>query len=134
MSKSDSNVNGYVAVLDTPDDIMRKFKRAVTDSQAQVVYGEGKDGVNNLMTIYSAVTGKTLDDIAAEFDGKGYGDFKMAVAEAVIEELRPIRERYNEILKDKDYLDDIFRIGAERASKAAYRTLNKVYRKVGFLR
>ena len=134
MSKSDANANGYVAVLDTPDDIMRKFKRAVTDSQARVCYGEGKDGINNLMTIYSAVTGKTLDAITAEFDGKGYGEFKTAVAEAVIEELRPIRERYNEILKDKDYLEHIFQIGAERAAKAAYRTLNKVYRKVGFLR
>ena len=134
MSKSDTNANACVAVLDSPDDIMRKFKRAVTDSDARVCYAEGKDGVNNLMTIYSAVTGKTMDEITAEFDGKGYGDFKMAVAEAVIEELRPIREKYNEILKDKQYLDDVFRMGAERAAKSAYRTLNKVYRKVGFLR
>ena len=97
MSKSDENVNAWVAVLDKPEDIMRKFKRAVTDSEAVVKYGENKAGVNNLMGIYSAVTGKTNDEIEKEFEGKGYGDFKATVAEAVIEELRPIRERYENV-------------------------------------
>ena len=90
MSKSDENVNAYISLKDDPDTILRKFKRAVTDSEASVHYAEGKDGVNNLMEIYAATTGKTLDEITAEFEGRGYGDFKTAVAEAVIEELRPI--------------------------------------------
>ena len=101
MSKSDENVNGCVHLLDPPEVIMRKFKRAVTDSDACVRYAEGKDGVNNLMTIYGAVTGKSFEQIEAEFAGKGYGDFKAAVGEAVVEELRPIRERYEQLIKDK---------------------------------
>ena len=84
--------NSYVALLDKPDDIMRKFKRAITDSDAQVRYGEGKDGINNLMGIYSVMTGKTNEEIRREFDGKGYGDFKLAVGEAVVDHLRPIQE------------------------------------------
>ena len=97
MSKSDENVNGCVYVLDTPDVIMRKFRRAVTDSDACVRYAEGKDGVNNLMGIYSCVTGKTYEEIEAEFEGKGYGDFKTAVGEAVIEHLKPIQERFHQV-------------------------------------
>lgn len=94
MSKSDENANGYIALLDKPEDIMRKFKRAVTDSEACVRYAEGKDGVNNLMGIYSCVTGKSYEEIEREFEGKGYGDFKTAVGEAVVEHLRPIQERF----------------------------------------
>ena len=104
MSKSDENVNSWVAVLDKPDTIMKKFKRAVTDSEAVVKVGEGKDGINNLIGIMSAVTGKTADEIAVEFEGKGYGDFKTAVAEAVIEEVKPIQARFEEYINNKDYL------------------------------
>ncbi len=133
MSKSDENLNAWVAILDTPDDIMRKFKRAVTDSEAKVCLGEEKHGINNLIGIYSAVTGKTADDITAEFEGKGYGDFKMAVGEAVVEELRPIRESYEAIIKDKAALETLYREGAEKASYVARKTLSKAMKKVGFV-
>lgn len=133
MSKSDENVNSWVAILDTPDDIMRKFKRAVTDSEAKVCIGEGKEGINNLIGIYSAVTGKTADEITAEFEGRGYGDFKMTVGEAVIEELRPIRERYETFISDKRELERIYKEGAEKASYIARKTASKAMKKVGFV-
>ena len=133
MSKSDENANGYIAMLDKPEDIMRKFKRAVTDSEACVRYAEGKDGVNNLMGIYSCVTGKSFEEIEREFEGKGYGDFKTAVGEAVIEHLRPIQERFAELIKDKGYLEKCYTENAEKAARIAYRTLSKVMKKVGFL-
>ena len=133
MSKSDENINSWVAILDTPDDIMRKFKRAVTDSEAKVCLGEEKHGINNLITIYSAVTGRTAEQITAEFEGKGYGDFKLAVGEAVVEELRPIREAYETIIKDKKALEEIYRSGAEKAERIANRTLGKAMKKVGFV-
>ena len=133
MSKSDENANGFIAMLDSPDVIMKKFKRAVTDSDACVRYAEGKDGVNNLMGIYSAVTGHSFDEIEREFDGKGYGAFKPAVGEAVVETLRPIREEASRILKDKAYLESVYKAGAEKASYVANKTLRKVYKKVGFL-
>lgn len=133
MSKSDENANASIALLDKPEDIMRKFKRAVTDSEACVRYAEGKDGVNNLMGIYSCVTGKTYEEIEREFDGKGYGDFKTAVGEAVIEHLRPIQERYTQLIQDKAYLEKCYTENAEKASRIAYRTLSKVMKKVGFL-
>lgn len=134
MSKSDENVNAWVAILDKPDDIMRKFKRAVTDSFSEVCIGEGKDGINNLIGIYSAVTGKSADDITKEFEGKGYGDFKMAVGEAVCEELRPIREKFELYISDKKQLEDIYRQGAEKADFIARKTLSKVMKKIGFPR
>ncbi len=133
MSKSDENINSWIAILDTPDDIMRKFKRAVTDSEARVCVGEGRDGINNLIGIYSAVTGKSADAIAAEFEGKGYGDFKTAVGEAVVEELRPIRERYDTFISDKKQLEDIYKQGAERAFYTARKTAQKAMKKVGFV-
>ncbi len=133
MSKSDENVNAWVAVLDKPDTIMKKFKRAVTDSEAVVCVGEGKDGINNLIGIMSAVTGKTSDEITAEFEGKGYGDFKTAVAEAVIEELRPIQERFEDYISNKDYLAEQYRKSAEIALKISQRTLDKAMKKIGFL-
>lgn len=132
MSKSDVNVNAWVAILDSPDDIMRKFKRAVTDSDSKVEIGEGKDGINNLIGIYSAVTGKSADEITNEFAGKGYGDFKMAVGEAVCEELRPIRENFNVYISDKKQLEDIYKEGAEKAEYIAGKTVSKVMRKIGF--
>ncbi len=133
MSKSDENVNACVSLLDSPDVILKKFKRAVTDSEARVAYGEGKDGINNLMGIYSVVTGKSMEDIENEFAGKGYGDFKVAVGEAVIEELRPIRERYEKLIADKAYLEESYRKGAEIAERMAQRTLDKVMKKIGFI-
>lgn len=134
MSKSDENVNAWVAILDKPEDIMRKFKRAVTDSENRICVGEGRDGMNNLIGIYSAVTGKTAAEIENEFASKGYGDFKMAVGEAVCEELRPIRERFETYIADKKQLEDIYRNGAERAEAIAGRTVSKVMRKIGFAR
>lgn len=133
MSKSDENANASIALLDKPEDIMRKFKRAVTDSEACVRYAEGKDGVNNLMGIYSCVTGRTYEEIEQEFSGKGYGDFKTAVGEAVIEHLRPIQERFSQLIQDKAYLEKCYTENAEKASRIAYRTLSKVMKKVGFL-
>ncbi len=132
MSKSDENPNAWIALLDTPEDIMRKCKRAVTDSQARVCIGEGKDGVNNLIGIYSALTGRTPAQIEAEFDGQGYGVFKQRVGEAIVEALRPIRERYADYIADKAELEAIYRAGAERAAKIAGRTLGKAMRKIGF--
>ena len=133
MSKSDENANGYIAMLDDPDTILRKLRRAVTDSEARVAYGEGKDGVNNLMGIYSVVTGKTMEEIEAEFEGRGYGEFKEAVGEAVVAALRPVQERYHDLMNNKDYLAECYREGAARASALAARTLKKVRKKIGFI-
>ena len=127
---------GCVFLMEKPEDIMRKFKRAVTDSDTErcVRYAPAeKPGVSNLMQIYAAATGKTYEDIEAEFAGQGYGKFKPAVGEAVAETLRPIREETERLLADKAYLESIYRSGAERAACVANRTLSKVYKKVGFL-
>ncbi|MEG0178993.1 MAG: tryptophan--tRNA ligase [Oscillospiraceae bacterium] len=133
MSKSDTNENGYILLLDNPDTVMRKCKRAVTDSEARVYYNEDKKGVANLMTIYSVLTGKSYEDTEKEFDGKGYGDFKIAVAESIISAIKPIQEEYVKLLADKTYLDTILESGAERASHIARNTVNKVYKKVGLV-
>lgn len=133
MSKSDENPNGFVTILDPPETVIKKFKRAITDSEAEVSYREGKDGINNLMSIYSAITGTSFEAIELQFAGKGYGDFKTAVGEAVAEELRPIRETYDRLIKDTAYLEACYRDGAEKARTAAQYTLDKVYKKVGFL-
>ena len=134
MSKSDETVNAWIAVLDKPADIMRKFKRAVTDSEARVHYAEGKDGINNLMGIYSTMTGKTYEEIEREFDGKGYGDFKVAVAESVIENLRPVQERYQQLIQDKAYLEKCYTESAQIALKISQRTLDKAMKKIGFIK
>ncbi len=133
MSKSDVNPKASVSVLDTPDVIVKKFKSAVTDSEACVRYAEGKDGINNLMTIYSCCTGLDYDEIEKDFEGKGYGDFKAAVAEAVIEELRPLRENYQKIITDKAFITEAAAIGAERALRVSQKTLQKAQKKVGLL-
>ena len=133
MSKSDPNQNAVVYILDSKDDIIRKFKRAVTDSDTVVRYAEGKDGINNLMSIYSCFTGKTFEDIEKEFDGKGYGDFKLAVGETVADSLAPLRERFDALMKDKAYLEDVMKKGAATASRIADRTLAKVHKKLGFV-
>ncbi|MBO4374324.1 MAG: tryptophan--tRNA ligase [Lachnospiraceae bacterium] len=133
---SKSVPDGCVFLMDEPDVIRKKFKRAVTDSDTgRCVYydREKKPGVANLMNIYSTLTGKTYEEIEKEFEGKGYGDFKPAVAEAVVEKLTPIREEASRLIKDKAYLSDVYKQGAERASYVANRTLSKVYKKVGFL-
>lgn len=132
MSKSDPNPKGAVFLLDTPDQIMKKFKSAVTDSEAVVRCAPGKDGINNLLAIYSCCTGKTIAEAEAEFDGKGYGDFKVAVAEAVIEELRPVRENFDRVIGDKAYIEECMKKGAESASRLAQRTLSKCMKKIGF--
>ena len=133
MSKSDENVNAVVYILDDRDTIIRKFKRAVTDSDTVVKYAEGKDGINNLMSIYSCFTGKTLEEIEREFEGKGYGDFKLAVGETCAEALAPVQARYNELLADKAYLEEIMKKGADEASYYARKTLSKVKKKLGFV-
>ena len=133
MSKSDENVNSFVAVLDSPDDIMRKFKRAVTDSEATVRYAEGKDGVNNLMGIYSCITDKSFDEIEKEFSGRGYGDFKEAVGQALIDELAPIQVEYKKLIADKSYLEKCYSENAPKAEAIARKTLAKVMKKIGFL-
>lgn len=133
MSKSDENANAVVYILDDRDTIIRKFKRAVTDSDTEIRYAEGKDGINNLMSIYSCFTGKSLEDIEAEFAGKGYGDFKIAVGEACADSLAPVQKRYNELISDKAYLESVLKDGAEKASYFASKTLSKVKRKVGFV-
>jgi tryptophanyl-tRNA synthetase len=133
MSKSDDNPNGYIAMLDSEDTIIRKIKRAVTDSEGEVVYREGKDGINNLLGIYCAVTDKTLQQAQDEFAGQGYAEFKNAVGEAVVECLRPVRKKYDELCKNKDYVEKVYKEGAQKASYIAAKTLRKVYRKIGFV-
>lgn len=133
MSKSDDNPNSVILILDDKDTIIRKCKRAVTDSEAEVVYREGKDGINNLMTIYSTVTGKSYTEIESEFAGKGYGDFKLAVGEAVADHLEPVRTEFARLIQDKAYLKECYTAGAEKALRYSQRTLSKVYRKVGFV-
>lgn len=132
MSKSDTNVKAFISVLDDTDTIVRKIKSAVTDSEARVHYAQGKDGVNNLMTIYSCCTGKDFAEIEKEFDGKGYGDFKAAVAEAVAADLAPVRDEFNRLIADKSYLNACMEAGAQKAARVANRTLRKAMKRVGF--
>ena len=133
MSKSDDNQNAWVAILDDRDTIIRKFKRAVTDSDACVKMSEDKPGISNLITIYSAVTGKSVSAIEKEFEGKGYGEFKLAVGEAVADELAPIKARYDEIIKDKKALEELYKEGSKRAEYIARKTYFKAMKKVGFV-
>ena len=136
MSKSDENPKAYISMLDDFNVIVKKIKSAVTDSEGVIEYRDGdetKAGVNNLLTIMSAVTGRTIDSIAADYSGKGYGDFKADVAEAVVEHIKPIRAEYDRLSEDKAYLVDVYTKGAERANRIADRTLKKVYKKIGFI-
>lgn len=133
MSKSDENPNACIFILDDKDTVIRKFKRAVTDSEAEVRYAEGKDGINNLMTIYSCFTGKNYSEIESEFSGRGYGDFKLAVGETVADRLEPIRNEFNRLINDKAYLKECYTEGAQRAQSITQRTISKVYHKVGFV-
>ena len=133
MSKSDPNQNAVVYILDSKDDIMRKFKKAVTDSEACVRYSEDKPGVSNLMTVYRAFTGKSFDEIEREFDGRGYGDFKLAVGEACADGLAPVREEFARLISDKAHLEAVMKAGSEEAAAYARRTMSKVRRKIGFV-
>jgi tryptophanyl-tRNA synthetase len=134
MSKSDENLNGFISLLDDPKQIVKKFKRAVTDSETEVRYDrENKPGVSNLMEIYACASGASLEAIAEEFSGKGYGDFKLKVGEAVADTIRPVQEEYKRLLADKGYLEQVMRNNAEAASRIAWRTLAKVRKKVGFV-
>ncbi len=133
MSKSDENQGSYIQLTDTPDQIRKKLARAVTDSGSEIRAGEDKPGVTNLLAIMSSFLDKPMDVCAAEFEGKGYGDFKKAVGEVVVEGLAPIRERYEEVINDKGYLDSVLKAGADTAQKKAYKILSKVQRKVGFV-
>jgi len=133
MSKSDENQNAFITILDEPNIIINKFKRAVTDSEKEVCFREGKDGINNLMTIYSVLTGRTMEQIELEFEGKGYGDFKLAVGEVVVEELREVRENFKRYIADRAYLEQVYRAGAEKAAAISARTMAKVRKKVGLL-
>ncbi|MBR4033368.1 MAG: tryptophan--tRNA ligase, partial [Clostridia bacterium] len=134
MSKSDENENAVVRILDAPDAIMRKFKRAVTDSDSSIIYDpENKPGVSNLLTIYSCFSGKTIEEAEREFDGRGYGDFKTAVGQVCCDKLIPVQEEYRRILADKAYLEEVMKKGADEASYYARKTLSKVRRKLGFV-
>ena len=131
MSKSDENLNATILLTDDKDTVIRKFKRAVTDSEANIAYRDEQPGIKNLINIYSAVTEKLPEDVVKEFEGKGYGDFKMAVGEVVADELAPLQARYEDILKNKDYLDQMIRTNDEKAAILANKTLRKVHKKVG---
>ena len=132
MSKSDENPNGSIYLMDDPDTIMRKFKRAVTDSEGQILYRDEQPGIKNLISIYCACTGKTPEEVEREFDGKGYGEFKPAVGEAVVSVLKPLQDRVDELSRDKGYIDSVIKNNAEKAQYFANKTLRKVQKKVGF--
>lgn len=132
MSKSDENPNASIYLMDDPDTIMRKFKRAVTDSEGQILYRDEQPGIKNLIDIYCACTGKTPKETVREFDGKGYGEFKPAVGEAVVSVLKPLQDRVEELTKDKAYIDSVIKNNAEKAQYFANKTLRKVQKKVGF--
>ncbi|MBR4080068.1 MAG: tryptophan--tRNA ligase [Christensenellaceae bacterium] len=133
MSKSDPNANSYIALLDTPDVIRAKIKRAVTDSDGEIRFDfDAKPGVSNLLSIYSAIKGIDPEDAVKEFSGMGYGQLKTAVADTVVAELEPLQKRYYEIRADKEFLNKVMNEGAERAGRVAYKTVSKVYKKIGF--
>jgi len=132
MSKSDENPNASIYLLDDPDTIMRKFRRAVTDSDNRIIYSDDKPGIKNLIEIYSLSTGKSIEEVEKEFDGVGYAQFKSAVGEAVVSLLKPLQERFKELEKEKAYIDGIIKANAEKANYYANKTLRKVQKKVGF--
>ena len=131
MSKSEPQ--GSIALLEEPQSIIKKIKRAQTDSLGIIACGEGRYGMNNLISMYGAVTGKTQEEIEKEFDGKGYGDFKKAIAEAVVAELEPIQNKYRELMENKDYLTEVYRKGAVRAREIAENTMRDVFRRIGYV-
>lgn len=132
MSKSDENLNASIYLMDDRDTVIRKFKKAVTDSFGEVIYRDEQPGIKNLIDIYSSVTEKTPNEVVKEFEGKGYGDFKLAVGESVADALQPLHIRFDELSKDKKYIDDIIKTNSEKAGYYANKTLRKVQKKVGF--
>lgn len=132
MSKSDENANGSIYLMDDPDTVLRKCKRAVTDSDSEIRYSPEKPGVSNLLDIYTSCTGKSIPEAEKEFEGKGYGDFKVAVAESVISILKPMQEEFARLSKDKAYIDDVIRENDSKAAYFANKTLRKARKKVGF--
>lgn len=133
MSKSDENENNYILVLDEPNVIRKKIKRAVTDSLGIVQYSDEQPGIKNLLTIYSALTGESIENIVSKYEGKGYGDFKNDTAEVVAASLEPIHNKYKELMANKDYLEQVYKKGAEKAYHLSYKTLRKVHKKLGFV-
>ncbi|WP_077367134.1 tryptophan--tRNA ligase [Anaerosalibacter sp. Marseille-P3206] len=133
MSKSDADDNGYILLLDKPDAIERKIKRAVTDSIGEVRYRDEQPGIKNLMNIYSIFSGESVEHLEKKYEGEGYGKFKGDLADVVVEGLRPLQEKYDYYMKNKDYLETIYKEGAENAERVARKTLRKVYKKVGFI-
>lgn len=133
MSKSDSNENAFILLADDSDTIRRKVKRSVTDSLGIVRYSDEQPGIKNLLEIYSQLDNKSVEEIVSIYEGKGYGEFKEGVAEVIVEALRPIREKYIDLLNNKDYLENVYAIGADKAEKQARKTLRKVYKKVGLI-
>lgn len=133
MSKSDENVNASILLMDDPDTIIRKFKRAVTDSDMEIRYSDEKPGIQNLINIYSCITGKTIEETEKEFDGKGYGEFKLAVGEAVVSRLKPLQDKFFELQKEKDYINHVIKENDEKAAYFANKTLRKVQKKVGLI-
>lgn len=133
MGKTDDNTQGTIFLLDDADTVMRKFKRAVTDSGNEICARADKPGITNLLTIYSTFSGKSIAEAEKEFAGKDYATFKTAVGECVVEYFRPIKEEYARLIADKAYLGEVMKQGAEKASRVAYKTLAKVYRKIGLV-
>ncbi|NLT58659.1 MAG: tryptophan--tRNA ligase, partial [Clostridiales bacterium] len=133
MSKSDSNEASYILVMDSPDDIIQKFKRAVTDSDSRIYYSPDKPGITNLMNIYAIATGMDIEAVEQTFEGKGYGAFKTAVGEAVVELLRPLRERSEALLKDRSYLEEAMHKGAEKSCAITDAKVREIYHKLGFV-
>ena len=133
MSKSDPNPKSYISIVEGRDAIIKKFKSAVTDSDNRIAFSEDKPGISNLLTIYSVMTGCTVEQAVSQFDGHGYGDFKLAVGEAVADGLEPLREKYEYLMKNKDYLQKVYTDSAEKAARLSARTLAKVHKKIGFI-
>jgi len=133
MGKTDDNTNGTVFILDTDDEIRRKFRRAVTDSGSEIVFSEDKPGISNLLTIFCAITNSTIKQAEQYFEGRDYAYLKDSVGSAVIEFFKPVKAEYNRLIADKKYLSELMAIGAEKATKVSMKTLSKVYRKIGFV-
>lgn len=134
MSKSDPNPKSYISIIDDKDTIIRKFKSAVTDSDNKIEFSESKPGISNLLSIYSAMTGCTAAQAVEQFEGKGYGDFKLAVGQATADGLAPLKEKYDSLMKNKDYLEKVYTESAQKAQYMAGRTISKVYKKIGFIK
>lgn len=133
MSKSEKdNMNNVVSLLDEPNIIINKFKRAVTDSGNEIIYSKDKPGISNLLNIYCSMTGKTIKEAEKDFDGEGYGDFKLAVGESVVSVLKPVQDEFKKLSVEKDYIDSIIKANADKASYLANKTLRKVQKKIGF--